>query len=326
MTKALYETKLCPACGEWFSRGTTEGHKTFEKRKTCSRECAFALRRQPTPEAKPCAICGALMVYSTDEGRKNFAKRKVCSKACRNEYNRVPQNKRKRCAFCDNWFSKVSKDSITQWNAKRTCSRKCKASLKRQQSLEHMPVSKLCPECGIEFTIRPNQKACDFRKQKYCSFDCGKGHGPPPTPVEIRFWSKVLIGEEDECWGWLGSCDRNGYGFFTKRWGASPYRAHRYSWEALNGPVPEGLVIRHLCNNPSCVNPHHLKPGTQRENIIDKSYAGTQYKQKLSVDDVITIRQLRDEGYTYKQLADLGGVSESHVSQICRGRAWVHLL
>lgn len=324
--KAVYESKACSACGERFSRGITEGHKTFAKRRTCSPKCAFDLRRTPTPEPKPCAICGTLMFYSTDIGPQHFAKRKVCSIQCRNEFCKTSNNQSKPCAVCDELIHKRHRDSKKQWHERQTCSRRCKAILERERSYEGLPFQKVCPRCRLTFYPKPEQKANDWNRQKYCCFDCSKGVGPPKTPIEDRFWLKVNQRSPSECWEWTGVKDGGGYGTFSPTWGTSPQRAHRFSWELVNGPIPDGLVMRHLCNNPSCVNPFHLKPGTQRENIIDKSYAGTQYKQKLSVDDVLTIREMHGEGYTYRELADASGVSAHHVGEICKGRAWVHLL
>lgn len=76
-----------------------------------------------------------------------------------------------------------------------------------------------------------------------------------------RFWARVEIGV---CWTWIGSTDR-GYGVFGAQ--GRYFRAHRWAWEALVGPIPEGLHLDHLCRNPSCVNPDHLEPVTQAENI-----------------------------------------------------------
>ena len=78
-----------------------------------------------------------------------------------------------------------------------------------------------------------------------------------------NFWSKVQ--KTDSCWIWTGS-KRYGYGFFGSNY--EHRQAHRFSWELHRGPIPEGLQIDHLCRNPSCVNPEHLEPVTQRENIL----------------------------------------------------------
>jgi hypothetical protein len=77
------------------------------------------------------------------------------------------------------------------------------------------------------------------------------------TPEE-RFWAKVNA--DGVCWEWMAATDRGGYGVFN------PYgtivRAHRFAWETLVGPIPEGLHIDHLCRNRICVCIDHLEPVT----------------------------------------------------------------
>ena len=79
---------------------------------------------------------------------------------------------------------------------------------------------------------------------------------------EERFWAKVLI--TDSCWIWLGPKDRQGYGRFR----VSPTSngpAHRYAYELLVGPIPDGLTLDHVyprCQNKACVRPTHLEPVT----------------------------------------------------------------
>jgi hypothetical protein len=83
------------------------------------------------------------------------------------------------------------------------------------------------------------------------------------------FWR--LVDKSGDCWVWLGSKDRNGYGHSSLR-DEQNHRygimAHRKAYVLLVGPVPDGLVLDHLCRNPSCVNPAHLEPVTQRENLM----------------------------------------------------------
>jgi hypothetical protein len=67
------------------------------------------------------------------------------------------------------------------------------------------------------------------------------------------------------CWEWTGSLMTDGYG--QKCHGGRYVAAHRLVYEALVGPVPEGLELDHLCGNPSCVNPDHLEPVTHQENM-----------------------------------------------------------
>ena len=72
----------------------------------------------------------------------------------------------------------------------------------------------------------------------------------------------------DSCWYWAGSYFPSGYG---QVWSPSlkrPYQAHRWVYEELVGPIPEGLQIDHLCRVRGCVNPKHLRVVTGRENIM----------------------------------------------------------
>lgn len=84
-----------------------------------------------------------------------------------------------------------------------------------------------------------------------------------------RFWSKV--DKSGDCWEWtaykLQGYGRFGVGGAPKNGGRIVY-AHRWSYEALVGPIPDGLQLDHLCRNRGCVNPDHLEPVTSRENTL----------------------------------------------------------
>lgn len=79
-----------------------------------------------------------------------------------------------------------------------------------------------------------------------------------------RISDKVLIG--DECWIWTGSHTVDGYGNLRAESGKT-VRAHRAVYELLVGPVPEGLMLDHLCRQRDCVKPSHLEPVTNAENV-----------------------------------------------------------
>ena len=70
------------------------------------------------------------------------------------------------------------------------------------------------------------------------------------------------------CWVWDGSFFKDGYGQL-KRYGKN-LKAHRVFYEHYKGQIPEGLCILHACDNPACVNPDHLRPGTTLENVQDR--------------------------------------------------------
>jgi hypothetical protein len=81
-----------------------------------------------------------------------------------------------------------------------------------------------------------------------------------------RFWSKVEVDGETGCWLWTASKKRDGYGRF--HFGGKNRLAHRVAYEALVGEIPKGLVTDHLCRVRQCVNPEHLEPVTDRENVL----------------------------------------------------------
>ncbi len=92
-----------------------------------------------------------------------------------------------------------------------------------------------------------------------------------PSP-ETRFWSKVE--KTPTCWNWIGGKRRTKklyYGVFGITHSYHNYEtvtAHRFAYQLIKGPIPEGKELDHLCKNTLCVNPDHLEPVTHRENIM----------------------------------------------------------
>ena len=87
---------------------------------------------------------------------------------------------------------------------------------------------------------------------------------PPKTAVEQRLYRRVK--QDGECLLWTGHTTGNGYGSISKD--GKQVRVHRVAYELAKGPVPQGLVIDHLCRNPRCINPDHLEAVTEKVNIL----------------------------------------------------------
>lgn len=93
----------------------------------------------------------------------------------------------------------------------------------------------------------------------------------------IRFndGAMVSINEHGFCWFWTGSLGAKGYARFRNEHGKKVF-VHRWAYELMVGPIPEGLTIDHLCRKTNCCNPEHLEPVTDLENIA----RGTQGKKQ----------------------------------------------
>ncbi len=106
-----------------------------------------------------------------------------------------------------------------------------------------------------------------------------RGKRLQPT-AEARFWAKVE--KTGTCWMWTGSAGggdiQRPYGQFSVN--GRLVKAHRFSYELHRGPIPDGLVLDHLCRNTRCVNPAHLEPVTFRENVLRGQGAPAQHARK----------------------------------------------
>lgn len=105
---------------------------------------------------------------------------------------------------------------------------------------------------------------------------------------------------------------------------------HRLSWERAHGPVPDGMVLMHSCDNPSCINLNHLSIGTQQENVRDMVRKGRCDRRgdkanpaKLTWSQVRELRQLDAAGISRRELSRHFGISVSQVDNIRHNRHWI---
>jgi hypothetical protein len=155
--------------------------------------------------------------------------------------------------------------------------------------------------------------------------------GPRPKDIDERFWALVSRGPDEDCWIWQGTLMGKGYGkFYTAE--KRHTGAHRISYLLHHGEIPDGMLVRHTCDNPPCVNPGHLLLGTVRDNSADArdrgrlsggSLKGTAHPRCLLTED--SVQDIRSGRFTTKEFAELYGVSVSTVQGIRRGRSWTHL-
>lgn len=150
--------------------------------------------------------------------------------------------------------------------------------------------------------------------------------------VAPRFWAKVL--KSDGCWEWQaaffkgrGRC----YGMFKLR--GRCMKAHRVAFELERGEIDDGLVLLHDCDNPKCVRPDHLKPGSHVENMADMRRKGRsccherKNTARLTAGDVHEIRIAAHRGgATAAALARVFGVGHSAVRDLLRGKTWVSIV
>jgi len=164
--------------------------------------------------------------------------------------------------------------------------------------------------------------------------------------IAARFWEKVdkngsipaHVPDLGRCWMWQGSKDSSGYGGIRARGKRGRlYKAHRVSWSMHNGALADSKIVRHLCDNPGCVNPAHLAAGTQRDNILDAVRKGRMVSQahpellrrgerhpsaKLLAVEVAEIRELYTAGWRQAVLARRFGVTQAAISALLNGLTW----
>lgn len=168
-----------------------------------------------------------------------------------------------------------------------------------------------------------------YKKQQEYIKNFIKEHPDCDQKLIRRFFSKVDIRGENECWIWLGFIQVNGYGQVSYK--GKPSKTHRISWLVHNGEIPEGMHVLHRCDNKKCINPKCLWLGTQQENVEDMLNKNRGYvpkgdkhgRSKLVLKEVIEIKEKYNTGkYTYNNLSKEYNVSAVQIFRIVKNEQW----
>lgn len=190
--------------------------------------------------------------------------------------------------------------------------------------------AKACEWCGQPFTRDTRYSRAYFARQRFCSAQCfGSKHADEAQrkrPSMQDAFAKWFDTPETGCWEWTGARDRDGYGIFS------------YARKSMRAPVvaltldgrtpPKGAYACHHCDNPACVRPSHLYPGSPTDNSRDARKRGRvargerQHMAKLTDD---AVREIRSGGATDEDFATRFGVSRSAVTMARIGTTWKHV-
>jgi hypothetical protein len=144
--------------------------------------------------------------------------------------------------------------------------------------------------------------------------------------LKEKFDARVQV--TPSCWIWKGSKWKSGYGRLKLK--GKALVAHRLAYHLYVGEIPDGKIVLHRCDNPSCVNPDHLSVGTNKDNTLDMLNKGRhsapkgveRVQTKLKEEDVHAIRK---DNRKHKVIAEQYGVSTALISAIQLLKTWKHL-
>lgn len=187
-------------------------------------------------------------------------------------------------------------------------------------------------ECTRKGCDRPAAAKGLCRRHYYQARNGSKERGTVgmSTSERVQFYTD----KSGECWVWTGAKNLQGYGKLKTDEG--PIKAaHRLAWEIANGPIPEGRLVLHRCDNPSCVRPEHLFLGTYVDNHQDmiqkgrsphigtdrppRNYARGEKHPYAKLSDA-QVEEIKAASGTQREIAARFGVTQGTVSSIRSGK------
>lgn len=137
------------------------------------------------------------------------------------------------------------------------------------------------------------------------------------VPANDRFWS--YVDKSGDCWEWGGERLPAGYGKI--KIGRRYWLAHRYAFLLEHGAIPEGSFVCHSCDNPPCVNPAHLWPGTALENTLDAIFK-QRTRYPITMEQLLSIYEIAKARMKPAQIARELGLSNHVVNKAVDGRTY----
>lgn len=219
--------------------------------------------------------------------------------------------------------------------------------------MKHKTETRSCEHCHREFSAQAGNVKRGWGR--FCSHTCASRHAQPRV-VDLTtsrgrhlarksgldvpkrktgtlaqdFWSRTR--QVGDCIEWTGPTN---YGYGRYGINGQHWRAHRWAYTQAHGPIPDGLVVMHSCDNRRCVNPAHLSTGTQLENRTDavqkgRTARGAAAGSMLTEQDVRTIRanhrkHHRSGEWTTAWIAHKYGIEKSGVRKIVSGQNWKYV-
>jgi len=281
---------------------------------------------------KKCENC--MELYHCRKDRINTSR--FCSTKCLTSFisKARPRNKSqnkilKNCEECMAQYSvwPTNKES-------RFCSRVCFNQFKENKSSASR-VKKECDNCGRSYLCRSDK----IKSSRFCNISC-KGSAISRANQKIihdkwqnesrqetldimskSFEKFFKSGDDNQCWEWMGhKKSKLPYGGFVFR--GKSLIASRVSYMLYIGKIPEGKIVLHNCDNPSCVNPSHLRVGTYLDNQIDKLTRGRGKVEKLNIEQVTEIKKLLKTKIPDRRIAMQYNVSPTTIGRIKKEKLW----